>query len=220
MVSRRSRRFAARVIAGPDALVMLISMLAALGLASSDALLGAEVPLRIGFVDPAVPGPAVARNAEALEFAATQGQAARIRPAKAGGWLDAEKRLAAPEEFDVVWFHQADDPAAAMLPEAAVGDLYEYVELGGVLLVSGAAWSRKTTKPANSRPVSTLAEGRAARLSAALGLALRGRPRAAGGRPSRRPGAFRSRVSPVLAADLWCFDLAKVSAQRLTSSAE
>ena len=58
---------------------------------------------------------------------------------KEGGWQDAAGRWTAPEESDVVWFHQADDPAAALLPEAAVADLYEYLELGGVLLVSGAA---------------------------------------------------------------------------------
>ena len=118
---------------------MLVSTFTALILVGSNAAAGERTPLRIGFVDPALPGPTPERNAAALEFAATQGQAVRIRPGIAGGWQNAETRPAAPEEFDVVWFHQGDDPRAAVLPEGAVGDLYEYVELGGVLLVSGAA---------------------------------------------------------------------------------
>jgi len=118
---------------------MLILTLTALILLCWDAAAGETAPLRIGFVDQAPAGASTPRNAAALEFAATQGQAVRIRPDRGGGWQDADVRPVAPEECDVVWFHQADDPAAAMLPEAAVGDLYEYLELGGVLLVSGAA---------------------------------------------------------------------------------
>ena len=98
-----------------------------------------EHALRIGFIDLSLPGAPGAQNAAALEFAATQGQAVRLRPLSEGGWQDAQGRWAAPEEFDVLWFHQADDPAAAVLPDAALGDLGEYLELGGVLLVSGAA---------------------------------------------------------------------------------
>ncbi len=95
--------------------------------------------LRIGFVDPSLPGQPGAQNAAALEFAATRGSVERLRPINAGGWQDAQGRWTAPEEFDVIWFHQADDPAGAVLPESAIADLYEYLELGGVLLVSGAA---------------------------------------------------------------------------------
>ena len=98
-----------------------------------------EHALRIGFVDLSLPAAPAAQNAAALEFAASQGQAVRLRPLNEGGWQDAQGRWTAPEEFDVLWCHQADDPAAAVLPDAALGDLGEYLELGGVLLVSGAA---------------------------------------------------------------------------------
>ncbi|MHB8974376.1 MAG: alpha-L-rhamnosidase-related protein [Pirellulaceae bacterium] len=98
-----------------------------------------EIPLRIGFVDGSLPSDPAAGNAAALDFAATQGAVVRLRPMKEGGWQEAAGRWTAPEESDVVWFHQADDSAAAMLPQAATADLYEYLELGGVLLVSGAA---------------------------------------------------------------------------------
>ena len=103
--------------------------------------LAAAVPeaLCIGLVDTSLPNPATERNAAAFDFAATQGTATRLCPVPAGGWKDADGRWKAPEEFDVVWFHQADDAAAALLSEAAIADLYEYLELGGVLLVSGAA---------------------------------------------------------------------------------
>ncbi len=101
---------------------------------------GTEVrPLRIGFVDVSLPNPPAARNAAALDFAATQGEVVRLRPMSEGGWQDDGGRWTAPEESDVVWFQQADDPAAALLPAATMADLYEYLELGGVLLVSGAA---------------------------------------------------------------------------------
>ncbi len=98
-----------------------------------------ERPLRIGFVDTSLPGPPGRQNADALAFATTQGDVVRLRPMQEGGWHDAEGNWTAPEEFDVLWFHQADEAAAVLLSEQAAGDLYEYVELGGVLLVSGAA---------------------------------------------------------------------------------
>lgn len=94
---------------------------------------------RIGLVDRSLPGQPTSQNAAAFDFAATQGNSVRVRPVPEGGWQDATGQWTAPEEFDVLWFHQADDPAAAILPETAVADLYEYLELGGVLLVSGAA---------------------------------------------------------------------------------
>jgi hypothetical protein len=95
--------------------------------------------LRIGFVDQALPGSPTPRNAAALSFVESRGKAVRLRWDAPHGWRDAGNKLLAPEEFDVVWFHQADDPNAAVLPEAAIGDLSEYVEFGGVLLLSGAA---------------------------------------------------------------------------------
>jgi hypothetical protein len=95
--------------------------------------------LRVAFVETAPSLPPTRQNAAALAFARSQGEAVPLRPRGEGGWQDAAGALHAPEEFDVVWFHQADDPAAAVLPDTAVADLVEYVELGGALLLSGAA---------------------------------------------------------------------------------
>ncbi len=93
----------------------------------------------IGFVDPATPKETPRRNSAALAFARTQGSVTRLAPARAGGWQDEKARVCAPEEFDVLWYHEGDNPAAAQLPEAAVADLLAYVNGGGVLLLSGSA---------------------------------------------------------------------------------
>jgi hypothetical protein len=100
---------------------------------------GAPASLRIGFVDPALPGATPKRNAAALAFARTQGEVTRLRLLDGGGFQSPENRTYAPEEFDVLWFHQGEDPAAAALGAAGASDLREYVEGGGVLLLSGAA---------------------------------------------------------------------------------
>jgi hypothetical protein len=47
---------------------------------------GAAASLRIGFVDPALPGVTPKRNAAALAFAQTQGEATRLRPLDGGGF--------------------------------------------------------------------------------------------------------------------------------------
>ena len=99
----------------------------------------AQTPLRIGFVDPALPKNPPPRNAAALAFAQSQGEVARIAWQKEGGWLAPDGRIRAPEEFDVVWFHQGDDLGAAKLDTAAGADLMAWLEGGGALLVSGAA---------------------------------------------------------------------------------
>ncbi|MCX7047095.1 MAG: DUF4450 domain-containing protein, partial [Candidatus Sumerlaeota bacterium] len=99
----------------------------------------AQTPLQIAFIDPALPKDPPARNAAALAFARTQGQVTRISPSLDGGWRDEAGAVRAPEEFDVVWFHEADSAAAAILGEAAAADLLSYLEGGGALLVSGAA---------------------------------------------------------------------------------
>jgi hypothetical protein len=121
--------------------------------------------LRIGFVDLALPGATTVRNAAALKFAATHGQAVRLRPARGGGWEDAEGRPMASEENDVLWFHEADDPALARLPEAAVDDLHDYLEQGGVLLLSGAAGRLVNDLGIEPTPVRVLGPTSAAYLS-------------------------------------------------------
>ena len=99
----------------------------------------AQTPLRIGFVDPALPKNPPPRNAAALAFAQSQGEVARVAWQKEGGWLAPDGKIRAPEEFDVVWFHQGDDLSAAKLDAAAGADLMAWLEGGGTLLVSGAA---------------------------------------------------------------------------------
>ncbi len=99
----------------------------------------AAEPVRIGFVDPALPKATPALNAAALAFARSQGEATRLSPQVGGGWRAADGRVHAPEEFDVLWFHQADDLAALTIDEAGRSDLTAWLEGGGVLLLSGAA---------------------------------------------------------------------------------
>ncbi|MCX6909995.1 MAG: hypothetical protein NTY01_18400, partial [Verrucomicrobia bacterium] len=98
-----------------------------------------QTSLHIGFVDPALPKNPPPRNAAALAFAQSQGDVARLAWQTVGGWLAADGRVHAPEEFDVVWFHQGDDLAAAKLDTAAGADLMAWLEGGGSLLLSGAA---------------------------------------------------------------------------------
>jgi hypothetical protein len=97
----------------------------------------AQAQVRIGFVDPALPKDLARHNAAAWAFVETAGKPCRLQPTDAGAWQDAQGRLHAPEEFDVIWYHQGDDPNVA-LGEAAGHDLQAYLEGGGVLLVSGA----------------------------------------------------------------------------------
>jgi|GEM_PF-1580432 len=99
----------------------------------------AQPALRIGFVDQALPGASSARNAAALAFAQQQGQVTRIRLAPDGTWTDAAGVACAPEQFDVVWFHEADVASRASPGEAAVADLGAYLSNGGSVLASGAA---------------------------------------------------------------------------------
>jgi len=102
------------------------------------ALAPAQAQVRIGFIDPALPAETPRRNASALAFARTQGEAVRLKPLTSGGWQDAEGHLHAPEEFDVVWYHEGDNPLAAV-GEGTCTDLRAFLEGGGTLLLSGAA---------------------------------------------------------------------------------
>jgi hypothetical protein len=93
---------------------------------------------RIGFIDPgsaASPGP---RNAAALAFARTKGAATSLKPRPAGGWLAADGKVRAPEEFDVIWYHQGE-AALPNIGDQHAADLESYVDHGGVLLLSGSA---------------------------------------------------------------------------------
>lgn len=99
----------------------------------------AQSGLSIGLIDPRTPAEPTQRNAAVLEFAQSQGKVMRLRPHPSGGWQVDPTWIRAPEEFDVIWYHQGDDPAAVALPEAVINDLRDYLELGGSLLLSGAA---------------------------------------------------------------------------------
>ncbi len=80
----------------------------------------------------------LATTAQAFTFAKTAGVPLRLRPTDAGAWQDADGRLHAPEEFNVIWYHQGDDPGTTLGKEAG-SDLLAYLEGGGTLLLSGAA---------------------------------------------------------------------------------
>lgn len=112
--------------------------------------------LHIGMIDPQAPADATVRNAAAQLFARSCGEVRRIRPDASGGWNSGDKRIYAPEEFDVLWFHQGDDPAAVTLPGAVLIDLEAYLEGGGVLLLSGAAGSLLNDLQIESTPLRIL----------------------------------------------------------------
>jgi hypothetical protein len=102
-------------------------------------LLAAQPSLRIGFVDQSLPAATTPRNAAALAFAGQQGTVSRIRLQPDGSWIDADGAACAPEQFDVVWFHEADVAGRANPGEAAAVDLGAYLRGGGCALLSGAA---------------------------------------------------------------------------------
>ena len=98
----------------------------------------AQAQTRIGFIDPSLPNEMARHNRSAFAFAKTVGSPTRLRPTEAGAWQAADGRFRAPEEFDVLWYHQGDSPSA-VIGDAAESDLKYYLENGGVLLLSGAA---------------------------------------------------------------------------------
>ena len=108
------------------------------GLTMFAATVATAAELHVGFIDPAAPGVTPARNAAALAFAQTRGAVTRLQPLPGGGLRTLEGRVHAPEEFDVIWYHQGDEPGIAFT-EAANSDLAAYVDGGGVMLLSGAA---------------------------------------------------------------------------------
>ncbi|MBM3861989.1 MAG: hypothetical protein FJ395_20385 [Verrucomicrobia bacterium] len=85
----------------------------------------AETALRIGFLQPSAHGP---HHAAALAFAKTIGNVVPL-------YVSGTDR--APEECDVIWFHDGD--GGALLNETNCADLRAYLDGGGALLLSGAA---------------------------------------------------------------------------------
>ncbi|MCU0873088.1 MAG: hypothetical protein MUE50_12175, partial [Pirellulaceae bacterium] len=97
----------------------------------------AQQPLHIGYLQPAdskVVGP---HHAAALAFAERSGRVTQLFPAQDNGWQDASGTRRALEECDVIWFHDGD--GGASLAEKERFDLRAYLDVGGVLLLSGAA---------------------------------------------------------------------------------
>jgi hypothetical protein len=120
-------------------LVPRLSLAAVLALAVFAPWAAAQTGISIGFLDQALPGPTTARNAAALAFAQSQGTVTRLRLLPDGSWQDAAGTACAPEQFDVIWFHEADQASRVSLSEAAAADVQAYVKGGGSLLLSGAA---------------------------------------------------------------------------------
>lgn len=99
-------------------------------------------PLRIGLLSPATPNPPGPQPhaTAALAFAQHAGTATRLAPSPAGGWQDDAGTLHALEESDVIWFHDGDGAERGRsFPEPAREDLRAYLDLGGAVLLSGAA---------------------------------------------------------------------------------
>ena len=61
----------------------------------------------------------------------------QLSPATDNGWQDATGTRRALEECDVLWFHDGDSRAS--FTEKEQSDLRAYLDVGGVLLLSGAA---------------------------------------------------------------------------------
>ena len=118
----------------------------------------------IGFVDPGPPNEMGRHNGAAFAFAKTVGAPTRLRPTDAGAWQAADGRFRAPEEFDVIWYHQGDAPTA-IIGDAAESDLKYYLESGGVLLLSGAGGHALNEMNIEPSPLRLLGPTRAAFVS-------------------------------------------------------
>lgn len=102
----------------------------------------ARAELRIGFITPSSPAmmKSTKHQTAAQAFAWTQGTVTMLKPSKDGGWQTESGTRTAPEEYDVIWFHQGDFVKTG-IDEKNSSDLLAYVHGGGVVLVSGAAGS-------------------------------------------------------------------------------
>jgi hypothetical protein len=100
----------------------------------------AQTPRSLGFLEPAESSTTRAHQAAALAFAKSKTQVLTLRPANDGGWQDAAGTRHALEECEVIWYHDGDGRASGETFTAGDrADLREYLEGGGVLLLSGAA---------------------------------------------------------------------------------
>ena len=98
----------------------------------------AQAQIRIGFIDPACRTAWLATTMRRWRLPRPSARPAACGRPPSATWQEAGGRLHAPEEFDVIWYYQGDDAAAA-IGEAAGNDLLAYLEGGGTLLLSGAA---------------------------------------------------------------------------------
>ncbi|MEI6503263.1 MAG: hypothetical protein WCP21_19805, partial [Armatimonadota bacterium] len=123
--------------------------------------------LHVGFVDPSAPGEMPRRNAAAFAWVQTRGTATRLQPLPGGGWQVVGGRVCAPEEFDVLWYHEAENPSVQFTP-AANDDLLWYLKSGGTLLLSGVAGHLLNDLGLESTPLRLLSPSSSAYVSGLL----------------------------------------------------
>jgi len=97
----------------------------------------AQQPLHVGFLQPAGSRAVGPHHAASLAFAEKSGRVTRFSPAPDNGWQDTTGTRRALEECDVLWLHDGDSRAS--FSEKEQSDLRAYLDVGGVLLLSGAA---------------------------------------------------------------------------------
>jgi hypothetical protein len=166
---------------------------------AASAAAGAQTPLHVGFLEPSAAKAARAHHDAALGFAKSRGEVLRLSPAKEGGWQDPQGALHALEECDVVWFHEADQPDAALLDDPARRDLAAYLDGGGVLLLSAAAGRVLNDLAIEPTPLRVLGKSSLAVVSGIRVLdKYRGHP-AFAGLDTRRPIPLTSRGCNALA---------------------
>jgi protein tyrosine phosphatase (PTP) superfamily phosphohydrolase (DUF442 family) len=112
-------------------------LLAAIALLPLSAVPAISQP-RIGVVDFSAPAASSRKAASPLVFADDAGRVTHLEALPTGGLGASGGRVYAPEEFDVLWCHQAG-AAGAPIGAGQSADLLAYLQGGGAILISGAA---------------------------------------------------------------------------------
>jgi hypothetical protein len=92
----------------------------------------------IGVLDLTAPSSPAKSSPSPLAFAGDVGSVTRLEALPGGGLKAVGGRVHAPEEFDVLWCHQAEGFGMPFGPEQNA-DLLAYLNGGGVMLLSGGA---------------------------------------------------------------------------------
>ena len=98
-----------------------------------------EAKLRIGFIVRSIPKTMAPANSSAIAFAKTKGDVTLVYPAPDNSWRDSSGEIRILDEFDVVWCHEAANPADIQLPSWALEDIKASVGQGSCFLVTAAA---------------------------------------------------------------------------------